>query len=519
MEFCEKLDLLMNVTGTTNSALAQNVKLDASHISRLRRGQRRALRNKSCISAISAFFAGRCNESYRKKAVFDAMELTRDVKDTGELQSLISSWLSDDRSGGTRKVDNFLAGLTKTPAGDARPLQAKELGASAPEPLPEYAAFYGNAGKREAVIRFLNAVLAAPKPVTLLLFSGEATDWMTESREFAGRWAALMGAVLSRGNRIVIIHTVSRDLDEMLAAISQWMPLYMSGVIEPYFYPKKRDGIFKRTLFVAPGTAAVVSNSVGRSGERAANLLFGDKAAVAAYEYEFLQYLAMCKPLMKIFTQRDKDACFDMLLEFEREPCDAIIKTESLSLLTMPEGVLADIAARTGIDGGVSADRRHMRAGLFENLLATRRFTEILRLPDLGLVMEGRLPVSLSAMFAGGAARYTPQEYLRHLKHFVRLLETYENFCVRLSPETPGNGYMVYAKEDYGVLVAKTGEPVVVLSMRESGITAAFWDFLWDITGSREYSPADRAATLRKLVGYIRRLEAKIEGEKQPGGR
>ncbi len=28
------------------------------------------------------------------------------------------------------------------------------------------------------------------------------------------------------------------------------VPLF--GAIEPYFYPKKRDGIFKRTLFIAP---------------------------------------------------------------------------------------------------------------------------------------------------------------------------------------------------------------------------------------------------------------------------
>lgn len=518
LEFSEKLDLLMNVTGTTNSALAHSVTLDASHISRLRRGQRRALKDKASITAISTFFAKRCNESYRKKAVFDAMGLSRDIVDADELSELIAGWLMEAKSGGTKTVDSFLAGLTKMPPPGPRPLTAKENRRAIGESLPELASYYGVEGKRVAVIKFLSAVVAAKEPSTLLLFSDEPTDWMTDNREFAQKWAKLMAAVLSRGNRIIIIHTISRDLDEMLHAISQWMPLYMSGAIEPYFYPKKRDGIFKRTLFIAPGTAAVVSGSVGNSNEQAANLFFTDKTAVDAYELEYMQYLAMCKPLMRIFTARDKDSCFNTLLEFEKERSDAIIKTESLSVLTMPEDVLADIVGRAKMDSALIDAHRRIRGGLLENLLATSCFTEIIRLPDIGQVIDGDLSVSLSVMFIGGGICYTPDEFLRHLKHLVHLMETYENFCVRLIEYSTDDRYMVYAKEDLGVIVAKTSAPTIVLAMREGNLSAAFWDFLRDLSGNKEYTSAERASTMRKLIGYIRRLEVKISEEHQAAG-
>jgi len=511
LEFCEKLDLLMNVTGTTNSALAHSVTLDASHISRLRRGQRRALKDKASIAAISTFFARRCNESYRRKAVFDAMGLSRDTRDADELSELIAQWLSEDKSGGAKTVGSFLTGLTKMPTEPGpRPLSAKESRRAAGEALPELASYYGVEGKRTAAIKFLSAVAAAKEPSTLLLFSDEPTDWMTDDREFSEKWAKLMSIVLSRGNRIIIIHTISRDLDEMLHAISQWMPLYMSGAIEPYFYPKKRDGIFKRTLFIAPGIAAVVSGSVGNSNEGAANLLFGDKTAVAAYEVEYMQYLAMCRPLMRIFTARDKDACFNTLLEFENEKSDAMIKTESLSMLTMPEDVLADIVGRAKMDATLLTAHRRIRASLFENLLATSSFTEILRLPDISRVMECGVSVSLSVMFIGGGICYTPDEYLRHLKHLVHLMETYNYFCIRLIEYSADDRYMVYAKEDLGVIVAKTSAPTIVMAMREGNISAAFWDYLRDASGSKEYSPAERSGTIRKLVSYIRRLEGEI---------
>lgn len=52
MQFYEKLDFLMNITRTSNSALGQKVKLDASYISRLRKGQRGALKDIACIKSI-----------------------------------------------------------------------------------------------------------------------------------------------------------------------------------------------------------------------------------------------------------------------------------------------------------------------------------------------------------------------------------------------------------------------------------------------------------------------------------
>ena len=52
MQFYEKLDFLMNITKTSNSALGQKVNLDASYVSRLRKGQRSALKDITCIKSM-----------------------------------------------------------------------------------------------------------------------------------------------------------------------------------------------------------------------------------------------------------------------------------------------------------------------------------------------------------------------------------------------------------------------------------------------------------------------------------
>lgn len=506
MQFAEKLDFLMNITNTTNSALALTVRLDASHISRLRRGLRHALKDRACIDAMAVYFARHCEEPYRRKALQDAMETDMGANGTGGFAERISLWLWEEKSGENRTVERFLSGLTQpTPHLREPDSPLCETAVLDPDPA-EVSVFFGVDGKRRAVIRFLNAVLAESRPVTLLLFSDEPTDWMTASPLFAREWAALMSQVLEKGNRIIVIHTISRDLDEMLRAIGQWMPLYMSGAIEPYFYPKKRDGIFKRTLFIAPGVAAVASSSVGDSVEGAANLLFRDKDSVEAHEREFFRYLAMCKPLMRVFTFRNRDAYLETLLEFEKEKGDAILRSESPSLVTMPQKVFSGILARLGMEKTSLADLHGLRADLFESLLETNDFSEIIRLPDPEMVTEGKVRVAFSLILNGDVVCYMPEEYLRHLEHLVFLLKRFERFHVCLTKSAEDEGYMVYAKEDLGVIVAKISAPPIVLAMQEGNLNAAFWDFLQNMLHEKSCCEQDRARVLEKLEEYTKKL-------------
>ena len=76
MKFCEKLDFLMKLTNTTNSALALYTKLDPSHISRLRRGQRNTLRNTGSIQLMAAYFARNTKADYQRKALADVLKTT-----------------------------------------------------------------------------------------------------------------------------------------------------------------------------------------------------------------------------------------------------------------------------------------------------------------------------------------------------------------------------------------------------------------------------------------------------------
>lgn len=513
MQFYEKLDFLMNITNTSNSVLGQKLKLDPSYISRLRRGQRNALKDENIIASMAEYFTQHCLADYQLKSISDTLKINRTILNSSELKLLIEQWLINEKTNEVKAVEGFIDNLIEIntplniPDKLAKTVKQKE---DTPKIIPQddISVFYGVEGKRQAAEFFLLEVMKVGTPQTLLLYSDEATDWMTTDREFAKKWSQLMIGVLSKGNRIKIIHTISRDLDEMLNAIHQWMPMYITGLIEPYYYPKKRDGIFKQTMFISPEVSAVISSSVGNSIDYSANLLIRNSDAIRAYSEVFNQYLDQCKPLMRIFTSKNKNSYLETLLEFEKEKCNTIIKTESISLLTMPEKVSSEILSRIGIKNSTLSVFQEQRIKMFKSHLENNNlFYEIIPIFDLDTISNGKIKVSFSDMMNNSTVYYTQEEYIQHLEHIIYLLEIYENFHIKLVSGMSESNYLIYAKEDLGVITAKTSIPPVVLAINETNLTAAFWDFLKHTLGEKAYLYPNNAEESKELKKYIWKIK------------
>jgi len=506
MKFAEKLDFLMSMTKTTNSALAHFLILDTSYISRLRTGKRLMPKSDELIRRMAVYITEHLTAT-SKNIVVDIMKTVPG----DSFESTLAAWLmqEDGKTGGAtsgqvgRFLDGF-SGLTpKTQPGGSVPT---DLFSTTDEVVSVH---YGVEGKRRAVVLFLSEVAMRDKPQTLLLHSSEEMSWMVADPAFTQKWAALMFAVLSKGNRIKIIHAIDRGIDEMLDSIASWMPVYMTGLIEPYYYPKKRDNIFKQTMFIAPETSAVISGSVNDETENVANILFRDKSAVAAYVAEYNDYLRMCRPLLKIFTGRNIEAFLDTLTEFEKGEADTIEKTASLSSLTMPIALLTKFLENAGDEAQKILYIHAARVSGFKKLLKTRRYTEIISLPDIEKLTGGEVKADMSVLMKGGINSYTPQDYIKHLQNIIALLKATGNYHVHISDKPIDDRYIVYCREDAGTIVAKTSQPPVALASGESQLTAAFWDFLKHTIGSKEYDhPNNEKATLR-LKEYIAEVRAK----------
>lgn len=284
-----RIDFLMKVTRTSNAQLARALNFDASYISRIRSGKRGLPPELPFVEPAAAFFARNVRETYQAEALARELGLSgRWPNDKSKAERLIIGWLEGGDAADEQGVDKRLANASSELA----------VGQHAETQL-----FFGNGGRREAALAFLsNAVDAADAGETcdLLLQSDEETAWMYEDPAFAAEWAGLMGRLADAGCTFTVVHTVSRGGNEMWEGLREWLPLYRFGAVRPYYYPRMRDGVRTRSLFVVRGRCALVSNSVqGMEGEELC-ILLDDASAVNALEHEFDAYLGLCRPLAQV---------------------------------------------------------------------------------------------------------------------------------------------------------------------------------------------------------------------------
>ena len=236
------------------------------------------------------YFVNHLTENYQKKAVLEIFKSCGFYTNGNEDSSqILYNWLKNDNVNENKAIEGFLEGFsnfqfkkTDNWGGNVRNEKVQKNDVNI---------YKGIEGKREGVSNFLSLVLEENQPQTLLLFSDESMDWLTGDISFKNKWKELMTQVILKGNKIKMIHTVSRNLYEMLSSISEWMPLYMTGAIEPYYYPRKRDGIFKRTMFVAPNKASFTATGVGNMEINTVNFLVQDINAVKGIEIEISNIL------------------------------------------------------------------------------------------------------------------------------------------------------------------------------------------------------------------------------------
>lgn len=488
-----KLDFLMKLTDTSNSALGRDLGFDPSYISRIRSGKRGLPRDRFFLEPAAAYFVRQLqNYPLRKSAAADAVcpGLSWPVAEN-EAEKLLLSWLNQDDRQDMERVERLLHSLAA-----ARLLwPATKVPPAREEPFPT-AFYYGTEGKREAMLRLLTDYCAADAPKELLVYSDEKICWLSDNSSYTRRWSDAVLRLIGQGMRIRIIHSVDRDWGELLDELSKWLPMYLTGAVEPYYYPKPKEGAFRGTLIVARRYGAILGSTVGE-GE-GLNLLISDRAAVAALTEEYENYLSLCSPLVRIFTPENREEVWELLREFEAAPCSRIVAQRLPLGCTLPSEVAAAFGRRMGpqLEGFL----REAAVQLDRQLSAGLTVTELLSLPNAEEVRAGNVRQPISN-YMGYDLRYSPEELKAHLRQVIALLRRSDNYRVVLTDQIP-EGTMLYAKEGFGCIFVRIVSPATVFYVTEERLTSAFWAYLQrhaDLGQNREM-------VIRHLEEYAEKL-------------
>ncbi len=213
------------------------------------------------------------------------------------------------------------------------------------------------------------------------------------------------------------------------------------------------------------------------------NLYTRDPQAVAACEAEFARYLALCRPLMEIYSADRAAGLVDRIRQIIAGPGPLVFAGP------VPLSVLC------------SAAPQQLRQALADRMAADDPVTELLHLPDPRTVCTGTLPLPLGDLLETREPSCSPTLFQAHVSDALLRIQTdpgYRAVLTERLPVTVG----VLARNRDEVMVFPSGPPTTVFLLTEPRMTSALWDYL-----GRAAEPEDQAVSVQKLETWLSELE------------
>lgn len=484
--FPTKLSILMDCLDISNAQLAAKIHLDPSYISKLRNGKRKLPAHPDFLETANAYFVNEARKKNREEMLSQLVQMPLPEKDKDAVK-LLNGWLSDQL-----EKDNSILKLLDQIGHSDLSEEVDRVAMVNMTDQSEMEFYYGREGKRQAVLRFFDQVLSVEKPLLLKLHSEENMSWLLEDKSFSKRWSALFKDCLRRGSHVVIIHNLSRDLDELIESLIRWLPVYMTGQISPYYYPRKRDGIFQRTLFLAQKTAAITSTALAHQPEDMLNLYIDDVEAVDALEMEFDRYLDICRPLMDIINE-------DFINHYPKVYRDGVVgdgdvyyRGANSSLVTLPDSLALAIDKRCSGEGFYEL-YCDVRASFIEKL-KTDKIHAIINLPK---IEEGILEQSV--FFGDEPIVLSKEEKREHYAELLRLVKTYDNYKLYFDQDIDPK-LSLFMRTEGKIVLERYSYPRMIFGIEERSMISAFYYYLDDLCRFARVKDKD------KVIGHLEHI-------------
>ena len=232
--------------------------------------------------------------------------------------------------------------------------------------------------------------------------------------------------------------------------------------------------LFQRTMFIAEDTAAIISSSI-RQNSNGLTLYLDDPKDIAALTREYQNFLALCKPLMRIYHSHQGEAFFQSAKNLFNAEGDAIYYSKMPPLFSIPEHIAAYLSKRSGLPDLFRSWKESLNS--FTSPANVYNTTVVILTPELVMKNTEQVHLPLCEMLKLDPTEYTSAFYKQHIENLQRMEKTDKRLKIIFKNEMTDK-ILLYAREHTGTLVATSCEPNMAFSINEPNMSNAFWEYL-----------------------------------------
>lgn len=313
----QKLDILLKELDINISRIAAFLHYDPSYLSKIRTGKRNPAHQQQFIEKICEYVASNYKDEQDRKKVTYLIQCNEDeITDSSLYRKKLREWLSSSKpedvdyvSGFLRKVDSFnLDDYIRAIHFDSFKVP------KVPFQLPVSRHYYGLKEMREGELDFLKHTVLSKSMKSLYICSDMPVEDMAADEDFAKKYMFGLAMVLKKGLHIHIIHDVERPMKDMMLGLENWVPLYMTGQISPYYLKGVQNRVYSH-LHYCSGQVAMTGDCISGHHDLAHYYLTSRKEEVSISQKNMEFLLKKAHPLMDIYREERKKELYAALIE------------------------------------------------------------------------------------------------------------------------------------------------------------------------------------------------------------
>ena len=474
----QKLDILLRELDINISRLSAFLHYDPSYLSKLRTGKRTPAHQQEFIDKICSYIADNYKEDTDKKKVAFLIGCEEgQLSDVSGYRKLLGNWLNSEKAQDTDYVSGFLHKVDSFDLDEyIRVIHFDSFKVpKVPFQLPVSKHYYGLKELREGELDFLKHTVLSKSMKPLYICSDMPVEDMAADEDFARKYMFGLAMVLKKGLHIHIIHDVERPMKDMMLGLENWVPLYMTGQISPYYIKGIQNRVYSH-LHYCSGQVAMTGDCISGHHDLAHYYLTSRKEEVSISQKNMDFLLKKARPLMDIYrAERENDLC--RFLEEEAEKAGKrhrVLSGPAMAVLS--EKLLEKILKRSGgseKEKKVILECRRKEAERLETILLHSPVED--EVAQLTPEEYDRYPLvlSLAECFLEKDIRLTYEEYLAGLEEAKAYAKDHDNYTFQITKTKGFHNIQITCFEGKWCMVSKNRAPAIHFVIHHSKLRYA----------------------------------------------
>ena len=308
--FIDNFNKLQEKLSITTVDLSKAIGYDSSFVSRIKNKERKPADIENFIDKVRTYIIKVVSQNEQKKYnlanLFNCKK--QDLQDNDNFKEIFSEWLcSKHIESKTDDVLNFLTNLDTFNLNDYIGTDFDKVKVTTiPTLLKNSKSFFGIDGRKKAESQFLINTLLSKSTEPIFFYSDLPMSQAGSDEDFKKNWVRAMTKLLKKGLHLNMVHNLNRPINELLLGLENWIPIYMTGSITPYYFKNPPSNFFQ-VCHCTSGSVALNSECI-KYNEKKSKFYLTTKKDEVEFEKEKSKYmLSKATPLMKIYKEQDKE--------------------------------------------------------------------------------------------------------------------------------------------------------------------------------------------------------------------